>query len=86
MNNSATKKLFAFIIAFVFDIIFILLFAGVLNIIRPDALINCVNFLAEGPLFVRILIAIVCLAFVGLSPSFLSLRDQAADWSWQSPG
>ena len=71
MNNSATKKLFAFIIAFVFDIIFILLFAGVLNIIRPDALINCVNFLAEGLLFVRILIAIVCLAFVALSVIFL---------------
>lgn len=71
MNNSSTKKLFAFIIAFVFDIIFILLFAGVLNIISPDALINCVNFLAEGPLFVRILIAIVCLAFVALSVIFL---------------
>ena len=26
------------------------------------------------------------LVFVGLSPSFLSLRDQSEDWSWQSPG
>ena len=23
--------------------------------------------------------------FVALTPSFLSLRDQSADWSWQSP-
>ena len=26
------------------------------------------------------------LVFGALSPSFLSLRDQSADWSWQSPG
>ena len=26
------------------------------------------------------------LVFVGLSPNFLSLRDQCAHWSWQSPG
>ena len=26
------------------------------------------------------------LVFVALPPNFLSLRDQSADWSWQSPG
>ena len=26
------------------------------------------------------------LLFVGLTPDFLSLRDQCAHWSWQSPG
>ena len=26
------------------------------------------------------------LLFVALTPNFLSLRDQSADWSWQSPG
>lgn len=72
MNNSSTKKLLAFIIAFVFDVVFILLFAGVLNIIRAEALINFVSFLAEGSLFVRILIAIVCLAFIGLSVVFVA--------------
>ena len=25
------------------------------------------------------------LVFVGLTPNYLSLRDQSADWSWQSP-
>ena len=25
------------------------------------------------------------LVFVGLTPNFLSLRDQCAHWSWQSP-
>ena len=28
----------------------------------------------------------VKLVFVALTPNFLSLRDQSADWSWQSPG
>ena len=26
------------------------------------------------------------LVFVGPAPDYLSLRDQSADWSWQSPG
>ena len=26
------------------------------------------------------------LVFVALTPNYLSLRDQSADWSWQSPG
>ena len=26
------------------------------------------------------------LVFVALTPNFLSLRDQCAHWSWQSPG
>ena len=26
------------------------------------------------------------LLFVGLTPDFLSLRDQCAHWSWKSPG
>lgn len=71
MNNSATKKLFAFIIAFLFDIVFILLFAGVLNIIDPDAFLGCAEYFVDGSLFVRILIAIVCLVFVGLSIIFI---------------
>ena len=25
------------------------------------------------------------LVFVALTPNYLSLRDQSADWSWQSP-
>ena len=26
------------------------------------------------------------MVFIGLTPNHLSLRDQSADWSWQSPG